>query len=226
MDQIPLFDDLPADPWVFDPLPRGAFDILVADPPWTWSAYSNKGLKKSAQRHYSCMTLEDIKALPVIELAAQTSILLLWATIPMLPHAIDTMTAWGWSYKSHMIWRKVTASGKLRMGTGFWCRSLHEAVLIGTRGKPKLFPKAMPSLFDGVARGHSRKPDEFYALLRARSEGRRCADLFARERREGFSCWGDQVDLFNQGVDNVDGCGQSQSESLRSQDRRPDQPAA
>jgi len=97
--------------------------------------------------------------------------------------------AWGFMPRSEMVWRKVTANGKPRMGTGYRVRSLHEPVLVATIGNPK--HKALPSVFDGVAREHSRKPEEFYELVRASTPGAlRRADLFSRENRAGFEGWG------------------------------------
>jgi len=181
----------------FEDIPRGAYDIIVADPPWTWSAWSDRGLKKSAQRHYSCMDLAAIKTIAIASLAAPSAVLILWATAPMLPQAMEAMKAWGFTYKSNMVWRKTTLSGKVRMGPGYWARTMHEQVLLGTRGKPRLFAKAMPSIFDGVARQHSRKPDEFYKLIFDRTPDMARVDLFGREFRTGFDVWGNEIGKFD-----------------------------
>jgi MT-A70 len=92
-------------------------------------------------------------------------------------------------------WRKVTRNGKVRMGCGFWARTMHEPVLLGTVGKPPKF--TLPSCFDGIAREHSRKPDEFYRMITERTPDLRRADLFAREKREGWDAWGDEFEKFS-----------------------------
>lgn len=182
--------------WPFEGLEPNSFDLIVADPPWRFQTWSETNQSKSAARHYAVMETEDIVALPVAELARPNCVLLLWATGAMLTQALDVMTAWGFTYKSQLCWRKTTPAGKVRMGTGYWARSMHEPVLIGTRGKPSIRP-ALPSLFDGVAREHSRKPDEFFDMVAARTPGATRADLFSRETRDGWSAWGNEVTKFN-----------------------------
>lgn len=179
----------------FEGLEQGVFSFVMADPPWTFRTYSNKGLKKSAQAHYACMTLGDIKALPVASLAAPHALLWLWATWPMLPQALETMAAWGFTYKTGGVWAKRTKTGKLRWGTGFRLRSVCEPYLIGAIGKPKSARNVM-NFVDGLAREHSRKPDESYkAAERMMSEARRI-ELFAREPRSGWTAWGAETDKF------------------------------
>lgn len=179
-------------------LPAGKFSCIVADPPWTFKTYSANGLKKSAQAHYGCMSLTDIKyEIPVADHAEDDCFLFLWTSAPMLDQAFDVMYRWGFTYKSRMAWRKMTVNGKVRVGPGYVVRTMHEDVLIGTRGKPKL-DKAFPSIFDGRAREHSRKPDEFFdmvderiPLLNSRLE------MFARETRPGWTTWGDEAEKFD-----------------------------
>ncbi len=140
------------------------------------------------------MALSEINALPVRNLLNRNGVVFLWATAPSLPQALAAMECWGVTYKTHFVWRKVTRTGKIRMGCGFWARTMHELILLGTVGKPRKF--TLPSCFDGLAREHSRKPDEFYSMIVERTPGWRRADLFARERRLGWDVWGDQVDRF------------------------------
>lgn len=182
--------------WPFDPLPPLSYDLIVADPPWRFRTWSETNQAKSASKHYDLMHTEDIKSLPIGDLAQKDCLLLLWTTGAMQPQAFDVMKSWGFTYKSQMMWRKVTVNGKPRMGTGYWTRSMHEPVLIGCIGKPRKF-SAFPSVFDGVAREHSRKPDEFYSLVRKHTTGIRCADLFSRESREGFDGWGHEKGKFD-----------------------------
>lgn len=183
--------------WPFDPLRPFSFDVIVADPPWSFSLYSESGEEKSAQAHYDCMPIEEIAALPVGDLVGANSWLLLWATAPMLPQALMVMTRWGFTYKTTVAWRKVTRNKKPAMGTGYVARTMHENVLIGACGKPE-YRRALPSIFDGVRRQHSRKPDEFYGLVdRFATPWARKLDLFSRETRPGWTSWGNQSALFD-----------------------------
>lgn len=190
--------------WPFDPLPPLSFDVICADPPWRFRTWSETNQAKSASRHYDLMTTEDIMALPVGRLAQRDCILLLWTTGAMQPQAFEVMKAWGFTYKSQMIWRKTTPSGKVRMGTGYWARSMHEPVLIGCMGKPGKF-SAFPSIFDGIAREHSRKPEELFRLVDKHCVGMRKAELFSRQRREGWDSWGNETEKFTSEHSNLPG---------------------
>lgn len=183
--------------WAFDPLVPLSYEVIVADPPWRFRTWSEHNQAKSASRHYSLMMLGDIKALPVGQLAQADCLLLLWTTGWAIAtgQAHDVARAWGFAPKSEIVWNKRTASGKSRMGTGYWARSMHEPIMLASIGKPRKF-SAFPSAFDGLAREHSRKPDEFYALVNKHTCGLRRADLFSREKREGFDGWGDEHGKF------------------------------
>jgi N6-adenosine-specific RNA methylase IME4 len=182
--------------WQFGDLQTFGYDVIIADPPWDFQNYSDAGTLKGADPHYQVMTLAAIKALRVGELARSACLLLLWATECMRPQAHDVMAAWGFKYKSAMVWRKITASGKSRIGTGYRVRTMHEPILLGTIGNPRQ-AGAFPSIFEGIAREHSRKPDEFYELVAKHTPNAFRADLFSRQTREGFAAWGDQCGKFN-----------------------------
>jgi N6-adenosine-specific RNA methylase IME4 len=181
--------------WFFDPLPTRGHDLIVIDPPWPFAAWSAAGQGKSPSAHYRVMTLADIMALPVRDLLTDDAVVLLWTTGAMLAQAFAVMQAWGITYKTNLMWRKVTRNGKVRMGCGFWARTMHEPILLGTVGKPRKF--TLPSCFDGIAREHSRKPDEFYRMIADRTPDLRRADVFAREKREGWDAWGDEIGKFS-----------------------------
>jgi len=132
-------------------------------PPWSYERWSDTNQKKGAADQYATMETADIAALPVGALARGDTLLLLWACGCMLPQALFVMKAWGFIFKSEIVWRKVFASGKTRMGIGYRVRTMHEPILVGVVGHPK--HRAFPSIFDGVAREHSRKPDEFYDMV-------------------------------------------------------------
>lgn len=185
-------------PWAFAPLMPMSYEVLAIDPPWRFRTWSESNQAKSASKHYSLMVTDDIEAMPVGQLAQRDCLLLLWVTAPMVPQGLACMKAWGFTYKSNMVWRKTTVNGKVRMGTGYWARSMHEQVLIGCIGKPRKF-SAFPSLFDGLAREHSRKPDEFFALAEKHTAGLRRADVFSREARPGWDSFGNETGKFNEG---------------------------
>jgi N6-adenosine-specific RNA methylase IME4 len=182
--------------WPFNALIPTSYEVIIADPPWRFRTWGEHNQRKSASRHYPLMTTDSIAALPVNQLAQRNCLLLLWATGAMLPQAMQVMQAWGFAFKSLMVWRKMTPNGKVRMGTGYWARSMCEPILIGSIGAPPKF-SAFPSIFDGVAREHSRKPEEFYGLVQKHTAGLRRADLFSRESRAGFDAWGDEVGKFD-----------------------------
>lgn len=181
--------------WFFAPLIPLHYEMIVIDPPWGFDLYSKEGAKKSAMAQYDVMSDDDIKRMPVGQLASMNCLLYCWATAPQLPLAIECVKAWGFEYKSLLVWRKVTAGGKIRMGTGYRVRTTGEVVVVATLGNPK--QSSVPqTIFDGVAREHSRKPDEFYALCDRVMPHARRADVFARERRAGWHSFGNELGKF------------------------------
>jgi N6-adenosine-specific RNA methylase IME4 len=181
----------------FTPLRMFGYNVIEVDPPTRFDLYSAKGAEKSAASHYDLMDWNDLAAMPVGHLARANAILLLWACAPTLRQSFWLMEQWGARYKTELIWRKVTKNGKPRMGPGYRARTLHECVLLGVFGDGPQIHTPFPSLFDGVAREHSRKPDEFYELVVRHTLGLdRCA-LFTRETRPGFDCWGAEHGKFD-----------------------------
>lgn len=183
-------------PRPFRRLRPGSFDVIVADPPWLFSVRSAKGEGKSPQAQYSCMGLDEIAALPVGELARKDAWLFLWTCAPLLDRAFAVMGAWGFAYKSRFTWRKTTVNGKSRVGPGYVVRTMSEDVLIGARGAPE-FSRALPSLFDGLAREHSRKPDVFFDLVEGFAPDAARLDLFSRQTRPGWVAWGNEARKFD-----------------------------
>lgn len=175
--------------------PAGGFQLIVADPPWPFVLRSAKGEAKSAAAHYRPMSIPAIAALPVEAIAARDALLLLWVTAPALAGGLATVGRWGFRYSSFLAWRKRTINGRAAIGTGYRVRTMLELCLVGVRGSPK--HAALPGCFDGVRREHSRKPEEFYDVV-----GLQCptlfrrADLFARQHREGWCGWGDELGKF------------------------------
>lgn len=184
--------------WQFGHLQLFGHNLIVADPPWRFELYNEEtGSEKGPAAHYTTMSLDDIKALRVGDLAGGDCLLMLWATGCMLPQCLDVMKAWGFAYKSEMVWNKRTRNGKWRFGPGYRVRTMHEPILLGTIGNPK--HAAFPSAFDGLAREHSRKPEEFYRLIDKYAPGLQArADLFARTERPAFSAWGNETSRFQE----------------------------
>ncbi|MEF2553232.1 MT-A70 family methyltransferase [Aurantimonas sp. A2-1-M11] len=178
--------------WPFGALEAQSFNLIMADPPWTFEIRSDKGDAKSAQAQYDCMDLASIRALPVLDLAASDCVLWLWATNPMLPQALEILAGWGFTFKTAGSWGKTTLSGKLAFGTGYILRSANEPFLIGTRGAPKT-SRSVRSLIMAPRREHSRKPDEAFAAAEQLIPGARRLELFSRTDRPGWSTWGNEV---------------------------------
>lgn len=191
---IDLLDDRP---WLFGGLERRAYSLLCIDPPWTFSTYSSKGWGKSAQRHYSCMTMADIAALPVRELAADDCLIWLWCTSPLLDQQLAILKGWGARYVSSGVWVKTTASGKLAFGTGYSLRNCSEPFVLGAFGRPKIISKSVRSVIMAPVREHSRKPDQAFESARALIPYGRAAEVFSRQARENWDCFGDEAGKFN-----------------------------
>ena len=176
--------------------PHGGFRTILADPPWRFEAYSEAGEEKNATAHYPCMDMDDLRKLPVEMLAAANSALFMWATFPMLPEALDLMGAWGFDYRSGGAWGKQSSTGnKLAFGTGYIFRSAAELLLVGVRGEPKWKSKSERNLWLAPIREHSRKPDLFHPMLERMALGPRL-ELFGRQRRPGWTVWGNDVEKF------------------------------
>lgn len=183
--------------WPFGDLQPHSYDLIMADPAWHFKTFSEEGEAKAPQAQYRTMSLDDIKALPVLDLAAPDCVLWLWAVNPMLPQAIDVLAAWGFEFKTAGTWLKTTVHGKVSFGTGYILRSSNEPFLIGTRGKP-VTSRSVRSGFMGLAREHSRKPEEAYSNAEKLMPKARRLELFSRTNRIGWDCFGDEVGKFNE----------------------------
>ena len=177
------------------------YKVIYADPPWTFSTYSRKGKGRSAEAYYDCMTLADIKALPVAEWAANDCVLLLWTTDPLLEKAFEVIHAWGFAYKTiGFYWAKLKRPEPLFddssffTGLGFWTRANPELCLLATRGKPRRLSAIVRKLIVSPRREHSRKPDEVYARIEALCEGP-YLEMFARSSHPAWDRWGLDADL-------------------------------
>jgi N6-adenosine-specific RNA methylase IME4 len=167
---------------------EGIYHVIYADPPWRFEPFSrDSGMDRAADNHYPTMDVDGIKALEVP--AADDAVLFLWATAPMLPEALEVMAAWGFEYKSHCIWAKDV------LGTGYWFRSLHELLLVGTRGDiPAPAPGTQYASVIELAVGeHSAKPVGFAEMIEELYPGLRLLEMFARGPRLGWTVWGNEA---------------------------------
>jgi N6-adenosine-specific RNA methylase IME4 len=174
------------------------FGTILADPPWQFANSTGKIAPEHKRlTRYGTMRLDEIIALPVKELAEPTAHLYLWCPNALLPEGLAVMEAWGFRYKSNIVWHKVRKDGGSDgRGVGFYFRNVTEVILFGIRGKnARTLPpgRRQVNLLASRKREHSRKPDEQYDLIEACSPGP-FLELFARGTRDGWTTWGDQAD--------------------------------
>lgn len=197
--------------WYFAPLERGAYGVIVADPPWYFRTRTTVVSDRDPQNHYPVMGAADIVAMPVKELAAPDAHLFLWVTGPFLPQAFDIMAAWDFRYSGvAFTWVKLkrshnpaqlrilpTAEADLHVGLGFTTRKNAEFCLLGRRGNAKRIAKNVREIIMSPVREHSRKPEEFRDRVEAYVGGAvRIAELFARSSRPGWDAWGNETGKF------------------------------
>ena len=174
------------------------FSTILADPPWRFENRTGKMAPEHRRlARYETMTLEDICGLPVEGVAADTAHLYMWTPNALLPEALQVMQAWGFSYKSNLIWHKIRKDGGSDgRGVGFYFRNVTEMILFGVRGRHArtLAPgRRQVNMIETRKREHSRKPDEQYELIEACSPGP-YLELFARGERAKWEVWGNQAD--------------------------------
>ncbi len=174
------------------------FATILADPPWRFENRTGKMAPEHRRlARYETMTLDDICGLPVEGVAADTAHLYMWTPNALLPEALQVMSAWGFSYKTNLIWHKVRKDGGSDgRGVGFYFRNVTEILLFGVRGKNArtLAPgRRQVNMMETRKREHSRKPDEQYELIEACSPGA-YLELFARGDRAKWEGWGHQAD--------------------------------
>lgn len=148
-----------------------------------------------AERHYPTMALEDIKALPVAQLADKDCALFLWATFPLLPEALEVIQAWGFQFKTvAFTWIKLAPkSDKIHWGMGYWTRSNAEICLLATKGQPRRISKNVHQVIISHVEEHSKKPDEARRRIEALMGDVPRVELFARQATPGWDVWGNEV---------------------------------
>jgi len=171
--------------------PKGIYNVILADPPWDYYAK----LRGTADLHYPTMKDEEISKLKVPY--ADDAVLFLWATNPKLEDALRVMQAWGFTYRTLMVWSKVK-DGKLQMGTGYYVRANVELLLIGIKGSigPPLEENRPLGLIQAPREEHSKKPSIVYDIIeRMYPDYNSYLELFARPKvkRDGWTYWGNEV---------------------------------
>jgi len=172
-----------------------SYSIIYADPPWS---YNDKKLNRGgAERHYSTMKINDIKELPINAMANKDSLLFMWATFPLLPEALEVISAWGFKYKTcGFTWVKQNKkSDGLYMGMGGYTRSNAEICLVGKKGKGvKRINCGIRQTQIHRLQEHSKKPDAFrQSIIDLYGDNVKKIELFARGSFDGFDCIGDEA---------------------------------
>lgn len=189
------------------------YNVIYADPPWTYDNKKTGGTMESgAEKHYDLMTNDDIANMPIAGICQKDCILFMWATVPLMPEALNVVNKWGFTYKTMLTWRKI-----MSQGMGYWFRGQCEHLIVATKGSPKAFRQQVCNFFESEydisqdhvyqhkAGKHSQKPHYFRELIsKAVSvsfETPEKLELFARSRDgffpdyeyEGWDVFGNQV---------------------------------
>jgi len=172
------------------------FDLLYPDPPWNWKSRSAKGEGRSAKNHYSVMSLDDIKRLPIPDLANKDSVLCCWVIDPMLPDALDLIKYWGFKFATvgfYWVKTNIKSPGYFR-GLGYYTRANPEQMWIARRGKGlKVKDHGVDRLLIAPRGRHSQKPIEAYNRLERLFGEVSRVELFARNFRDGWDSWGNEI---------------------------------
>ena len=163
-----------------------SYPVICADPPWRYEHAESES--RAIENQYPTMSLEEICALPVSEIATEDAVLYLWVTSPKLAEGMKVIEAWGFTYRTSMVWVKD------RIGMGYWARQRHELILIATRGSPPTPPPAVrpDSVLESARVEHSAKPAAFYEMIERLYPAWPRLEMFCRSPRPGWSVWGNQ----------------------------------
>lgn len=194
----------------FDHLPRSHYGCILADPAWDFMSYGGRAgtPHRGDEDHYPTMTLAEMKALPVGDVAAKDCALFMWIVGSHIEQAFDLARAWGFTFKTDVFYwakQKLIAAEQIDLFTGdiaappismgYWTRKQVEPCWLFTRGKPRRLSKAVRQLIIEPKREHSRKPDQQYGRIEELVAGPRL-EMFARTQRPGWDVWGNQTDKF------------------------------
>jgi site-specific DNA-methyltransferase (adenine-specific) len=167
------------------------YAVLVADPPWSFRD-ALPGAARGAARNYPCLSVDELSAFPLPPIAAD-ALLCLWRVASMQADALHVAQAWGFEPKAELVWEKTTRSGKPHFGMGRLVRGAHEVCLLATRGRFRPASRSVRSRFAAPVGRHSEKPEAFYAIVEQLAGRRPIVELFARRRRRGWSCFGNEL---------------------------------
>jgi len=183
-----------------DHIQKTGYGAILADPPWQFQNRTGKVAPEHKRlSRYQTLDLQEIKEIPVWVVAAEQSHLYLWVPNALLREGLEVMEAWGFKYKTNIIWHKIRKDGEPDgRGVGFYFRNTTELVLFGIRGKLRTLKRGRTqvNIVKTRKREHSRKPDELYEVIEACSPGP-YLELFARGQREGWDQWGNEVDNYD-----------------------------
>jgi len=177
------------------PETKKKYNIIYADPPWSFKHYSDKGKGRAPDNYYKCQNLQDIKDLPISNLAADDCILFMWVTYPFLQKSFEVLKAWGFEYKTiGFTWvKKNKKADSWFWGMGYWTRSNAEVCIIATRGKITRQSSSVHQIVDTSIEEHSKKPDCVRERIIELVGDIPRVELFARQKTKGWDVWGNEV---------------------------------
>lgn len=176
------------------PFPNKKYRTILADPPWSYRNKNTGGsMISGATAKYPTMSIDEIKRLPVKEIADKNAVLFFWVTTPLKYEIAQAqiIESWGFKYKTALYWRKI-----MSLGMGFWFRGQVEECWVCVRGNVKAFRCQKPNFIQCKVRNHSQKPEEFFELVEPQLEKYNLnpkIELFSREIRKGWDHWGNQI---------------------------------
>jgi N6-adenosine-specific RNA methylase IME4 len=183
-----------------DHIQKTGYGTILADPPWQFQNRTGKVAPEHKRlSRYQTLNLQEIKEIPVWVVAAEQSHLYLWVPNALLREGLEVMEAWGFKYKTNIVWHKVRKDGEPDgRGVGFYFRNTTEQILFGVRGRLRTLKRGRTqvNIIKTRKREHSRKPDELYEIIEACSPAP-YLELFARGQREGWDQWGNEVENYN-----------------------------
>ena len=178
---------------------RHDYRVILADPPWRFANRTGKMAPEHKRlNRYGTLSLREIKELPVSTVVADQSHLYLWVPNALIPEGLEVMKAWGFDYKTNIVWHKIRKDGGPDgRGVGFYFRNTTEVVLFGIRGRLRTLQRGRTqvNIIRSRKQEHSRKPDELYEIIEECSPGP-YLELFARGSRPGWTVWGNQAESY------------------------------
>jgi N6-adenosine-specific RNA methylase IME4 len=177
------------------------YGAILTDPPWSFKTYTSSGTTphRGVHDHYGVMSIDDMKAMPVADIALPDCALFMWVVDSHFDDALALGRAWGFAFKTcAFVWVKTTIGGDPHISMGYWSRKQTEQCWLFTHGKPRRLGKGVRQIIQAPRREHSRKPDEIYERVQSLVGGP-YIEMFARQRYPGWSQWGNQEGLMEVG---------------------------